>query len=91
MDYTTYSISIPSNKPSSTSSLSFNTFIQFRSISWSYEQQTSGRYSMIIFHSIENFYFSLLACCAFMHNNERFKRDLTDLDTCQCKFSLTNN
>ncbi len=46
-DYTTNLISIPLNKPSSTSLLSFNTFVPFRSISWSYEQQPSGRYSMI--------------------------------------------
>jgi hypothetical protein len=47
IDYTTNPISIPLNKPSSTSLLSFNTFVQFRSISWSYEQPSSGRYSMI--------------------------------------------
>jgi hypothetical protein len=41
MDYTNNPVLIP---PSSTSSLSFNTFVPFRSISWSYEQAPSGRY-----------------------------------------------
>ncbi len=82
MDYTNNPVLIP---PSSTSSLSFNTFVPFRSISWSYEQAPSGRYSMI---SNENFYFfTTIACCAFMQHDERFKRDLANLDTCQCKFS----
>ncbi len=47
MDSTRNSISISSNKPSSISDLSFNLFVPFRSISWSYEPQLSGRYSMI--------------------------------------------
>jgi hypothetical protein len=44
MDYTTKSISMPTDKPPSSSYLSFNTFIPFRSISWSYEKQPFGRY-----------------------------------------------
>ncbi|CAF4570861.1 unnamed protein product [Rotaria sp. Silwood1] len=65
MDYTTNMIYIQSNKPSTSSSLSFNTYVQFHSISWSYQKQP-------------------FECCAFMHNDERLKRDTTDLDLCQC-------
>jgi len=43
MDYTVNPINDQSTKPSSSSFLSFNTFTQFRSISWSYEQPLSGR------------------------------------------------
>ncbi|CAF3883981.1 unnamed protein product [Rotaria sp. Silwood2] len=76
MDYTTSSIYIQSNKPSSSSSLSFNTYVEFRSISWSYQKQS-------------------FECCAFMHDDERLKRDTTNLDLCQCgaltEASLNNN
>jgi hypothetical protein len=44
MDYTTNFVSIRSNQPSSLSDLSFKTFIPFRSISWSYDNQPFGRY-----------------------------------------------
>ena len=55
MDYTVNPTYDQSNKPSSSSFLSFNTFTQFRSISWSYEQPSSGRYSMFKVYLIENF------------------------------------
>ncbi|CAF0925941.1 unnamed protein product [Rotaria sordida] len=76
IDYTTSSIYIQSNKPSSLSSSSFNTYVDFHSISWSYQKQP-------------------FECCAYMHNDERFKRDTTNLDLCQCgtltEASLNNN
>jgi hypothetical protein len=43
MDYTDNPISFPL---SSKSGLSFNTYVPFRSISWSYEKSPSGRYSI---------------------------------------------
>ncbi|CAF2066583.1 unnamed protein product [Rotaria magnacalcarata] len=42
VDYTIKSIFIQPNKPSSSSSLSFNTYVQFRSITWSYQKQPFG-------------------------------------------------
>lgn len=42
MDYTNNPISVSSSS-SSKSALSFNTYVPFRSISWSYEQTPSGR------------------------------------------------
>ncbi|CAF1082643.1 unnamed protein product [Adineta steineri] len=64
MDYTINPTYDQSNKPSSLF-LSFNTFIPFRSILWSYEQPSSE-------------------CCALTHKNERLKRDIENLDICQC-------
>lgn len=48
IDYTTKSIFIQSHRPSSSSSLSVNTYVEFRSISWSYQKQPFGRYLRFI-------------------------------------------
>ena len=75
---TTRAVATPSPK---SSNLSLKTFVRFRSISWSYDQSLSGR----CFSRRGSFVRSRtsLDCCAF----ERSKRDLDDLETCQCKWN----
>lgn len=79
---TTKVVPIPAPK---SSSLSFTTFVGFRSIAWSYDQTLSGRCCPRLLSSLMRSSPSL-DCCAF----ERSKRDLVDLEACQCKWHQTH-